>query len=183
MIQPSTREPSDEHHPQIDRYDPDSGRRWPVVPAMTARRRMRPRRARARVRPSRRPAGRSRSAPRRQAGRRQDGAGDAAPARRGKKADDAPEGRRPEQGRHSQARPARPPSCHADELAAIKELPAAEQDAAIAQAVCPVSTHNLGSMGKPLKVTAEGRTFYLCCESCEKESRPIPRRSSPSSTS
>jgi hypothetical protein len=55
-----------------------------------------------------------------------------------------------------------------DDLKGIKELSAkAEQDAAIAQAVCPVSTHNLGSMGKPLKVTAEGRTFYICCDSCE----------------
>jgi hypothetical protein len=57
----------------------------------------------------------------------------------------------------------------ADDLAGIKELPQAEQDAAIAQVVCPVSTHNLGSMGKPLKVSAEGRTFYICCDSCEEK--------------
>jgi len=55
----------------------------------------------------------------------------------------------------------------ADDLKGIKELPAAEQDAAIAQAVCPVSTHALGSMGKPVKVTAEGRTFYICCDDCQ----------------
>ncbi len=53
------------------------------------------------------------------------------------------------------------------ELAAIKELPQAEQEAAIAQAVCPVSSHHLGGMGKPIKVTAEGRTFYICCDGCE----------------
>ncbi len=53
------------------------------------------------------------------------------------------------------------------ELAKIKELPQDEQDAAIAQAVCPVSTHHLGSMGKPMKVSAEGRTFYICCDGCE----------------
>jgi YHS domain-containing protein len=63
----------------------------------------------------------------------------------------------------------------ADELAAIKELPAAEQAVAIQQAVCPVSSHNLGSMEKPIKVTAEGRTFYLCCESCEKELKANPK--------
>jgi hypothetical protein len=57
----------------------------------------------------------------------------------------------------------------AKELAGIKELPQAEQDAALAQAVCPVSTHHLGSMGKPLKVTAEGRTFYICCDGCEED--------------
>jgi hypothetical protein len=55
------------------------------------------------------------------------------------------------------------------ELKGIKELPEAEQAAAIAQAVCPVSQHNLGSMGKPMKMTAEGRSFYICCDSCEDE--------------
>jgi hypothetical protein len=63
----------------------------------------------------------------------------------------------------------------ADELAAIKELPAAEQAAAIQQAVCPVSTHHLGSMDKPVKVTAEGRSFYICCEGCEKEVKSNPQ--------
>jgi len=55
------------------------------------------------------------------------------------------------------------------ELKGIKELPEAEQAAAIAQAVCPVSQHNLGGMGKPMKVTAEGRSFYICCDSCEDD--------------
>ena len=63
----------------------------------------------------------------------------------------------------------------ADELAAIKELPTAEQTGAIQQAVCPVSAHHLGSMEKPIKVTAEGRTFYLCCEGCEKELKANPK--------
>jgi hypothetical protein len=31
-------------------------------------------------------------------------------------------------------------------------------------------------MGKPLKVTAEGRTFYLCCDSCEDELKADPRK-------
>jgi hypothetical protein len=61
------------------------------------------------------------------------------------------------------------------ELAAIKELPAAEQTAAIAQAVCPVSNKHLGGMGMPMKVTAEGRTFYLCCDSCEEELKANPK--------
>jgi hypothetical protein len=57
----------------------------------------------------------------------------------------------------------------ADEVAAIKQLPAGEQEAALKQAVCPVSGHNLGSMDKPVKVSAEGRTFYLCCEDCQEK--------------
>jgi hypothetical protein len=62
-----------------------------------------------------------------------------------------------------------------EEQTAIKELPAAEQAVALAQGVCPVSTENLGSMGKPLKVTAEGRTFYLCCKNCEKDVKADPK--------
>lgn len=30
-------------------------------------------------------------------------------------------------------------------------------------------------MGKPLKVTAEGRTFYLCCENCQKDVKADPK--------
>ena len=88
-----------------------------------------------------------------------------APAK-GKKADEAPKVEGPSKTETSKA-VGSASKLSADEIAAIKELPKAEQDAALAQRVCPVSTHNLGSMGKPLKVTAEGRTFYLCCEECE----------------
>jgi YHS domain-containing protein len=63
----------------------------------------------------------------------------------------------------------------ADELAAIKELPAAEQEQAIKQIVCPVSGHHLGEMGKPVKVTAEGRTFYLCCDDCQEKVKADPK--------
>lgn len=62
-----------------------------------------------------------------------------------------------------------------DELAAIKELPAAEQDQAIKQAVCPVSNEHLGEMGKPFKVVAEGRTIFLCCEGCEAKVKSDPK--------
>jgi YHS domain-containing protein len=63
----------------------------------------------------------------------------------------------------------------AAEIAAVKELPEAEQAVASQQAVCPVSNHHLGSMGKPLKVSAEGRTFYLCCDSCEDKVKSDPK--------
>jgi YHS domain-containing protein len=62
-----------------------------------------------------------------------------------------------------------------EELAAVKELPEGEQTAASQQGVCPVSTHHLGSMGKPIKVTAEGRTFYICCDSCEDKVKSDPK--------
>jgi hypothetical protein len=63
----------------------------------------------------------------------------------------------------------------ADELAAIKELPESEQRQASQQAICPVSTHHLGSMGKPVKVSAEGRAFYICCEHCDKKVKSDPK--------
>ena len=53
-----------------------------------------------------------------------------------------------------------------EELANIKKLPPAEAEAALKQAVCPVSGENLG-MDVPIKVVAEGRTFYLCCGGCK----------------
>ena len=63
----------------------------------------------------------------------------------------------------------------AAEIAAVKELPEAEQTVASQQGVCPVSTEHLGSMGKPVKVTAEGRTFYLCCKGCEDKVKSDPK--------
>lgn len=56
-----------------------------------------------------------------------------------------------------------------DEIAEIKKLPADEQPTALAQAICPVSDEHLGAMGVPIKVSAEGRTFYICCKGCQKD--------------
>jgi hypothetical protein len=61
------------------------------------------------------------------------------------------------------------------ELAKIRKLPAAEQDAAIKQAVCPVSGEHLGDMGTPFRITAENRTFYLCCDGCVPEVNKDPK--------
>ncbi len=66
-------------------------------------------------------------------------------------------------------------SLTAGQLAAIKELPAAEQQAAMKQLSCPVSGEPLGSMGKPWKVSAMGRSFYLCCKGCEKDVKADPK--------
>lgn len=61
------------------------------------------------------------------------------------------------------------------EIAAIKELPADEAAAALAQAVCPVGGGHLGAMGKPFKVTAEGKSLYLCCDGCEEDFKKDPK--------
>jgi hypothetical protein len=70
----------------------------------------------------------------------------------------------------------KPVSLNEKQLAAIKKLPAEEQDAAIKQAVCPVSGGKLGSMDMPIKITAEGRTFYLCCDGCEDDVKADPQK-------
>ena len=62
-----------------------------------------------------------------------------------------------------------------DELATIRKLPKEDVDAAIKQAVCPVSGDHLGTMDTPVKVTAEGKTFFLCCKSCKKEVDQHPK--------
>lgn len=61
-----------------------------------------------------------------------------------------------------------------DEIANIKKLPADEQDAAFKQAVCPVSGENLG-MDVPIKVSAEGRDFYICCGGCKGDVEKDPK--------
>jgi YHS domain-containing protein len=53
-----------------------------------------------------------------------------------------------------------------------------EADAALAkqQRVCPVSGDVLGAMGKPYKVTLQGKTVFLCCSGCEEELRKNPEK-------
>ena len=38
-----------------------------------------------------------------------------------------------------------------------------------------MSGDHLGSMGTPFKITAEGRTFYLCCDGCEDKVKEDPK--------
>jgi hypothetical protein len=37
------------------------------------------------------------------------------------------------------------------------------------QKTCPVTDEPLGSMGKPVKVVAKGRTVFLCCAGCKRK--------------
>ncbi|WP_165071575.1 hypothetical protein [Paludisphaera rhizosphaerae] len=67
-------------------------------------------------------------------------------------------------------------SLTADEVANIKKLTADDAQAALKQAVCPVSDENLGAMDVPVKITAEGRTIYLCCKGCEDAVAKDPKK-------
>jgi len=61
------------------------------------------------------------------------------------------------------------------ELTELASLAAPDKDLALKQVVCPVSGENLGSMGKPLKVSAEGKTFLICCKGCNDEVKDNPK--------
>ncbi|MHC4223974.1 MAG: hypothetical protein ACYSX0_06785 [Planctomycetota bacterium] len=45
-----------------------------------------------------------------------------------------------------------------------------------AQKTCPVSDEDLGSMGVPVKVSAKGKTVFLCCEGCRKKFEREPEK-------
>ncbi|MHB8898376.1 MAG: efflux RND transporter periplasmic adaptor subunit [Thermoguttaceae bacterium] len=62
----------------------------------------------------------------------------------------------------------------AEELAALDELPPGERELATQQKVCPVTDFNLGSMGKPVKITIQGQTVFLCCIGCEEDAKADP---------
>ena len=62
----------------------------------------------------------------------------------------------------------------ADETPGLKELDEADRKAAEKQKTCPVSGEKLGAMGKPYKVTIQGRTFFLCCDGCLAELKAHP---------
>ncbi|MFM7318918.1 MAG: hypothetical protein ACKO5E_18390 [bacterium] len=68
------------------------------------------------------------------------------------------------------------PALTAEEKAEIAKLSEKkDQDAALAQASCPVTGENLGSMGVPIKVSAEGKDAYLCCKGCVKDFEKDPK--------
>jgi hypothetical protein len=56
--------------------------------------------------------------------------------------------------------------------AALAQLDPDDRTLAEEQKFCAVETENrLGSMGKPIKLTIEDETVFLCCKGCEKAAR------------
>ncbi len=52
------------------------------------------------------------------------------------------------------------------DLANIQKLPPADREAALRQKTCPATGLPLGSMGVPIKITVDGRSFFICCDHC-----------------
>ncbi|MGN6546160.1 MAG: efflux RND transporter periplasmic adaptor subunit, partial [Aureliella sp.] len=55
-----------------------------------------------------------------------------------------------------------------EQLAQIAKLPPDDQTLAKQQVLCPVTKEPLGSMGKPLKVSIDGDSVFVCCKGCVK---------------
>ncbi len=88
----------------------------------------------------------------------------------GKKGDETPKLEPPKGGAASASK------LGPEEIANIKELPPADQELAMKQVYCPVSNDKLGEMGKPFKVTVDGRVVFLCCDGCEEKIKADPKK-------
>jgi len=63
-----------------------------------------------------------------------------------------------------------------EEKAEIAKLASKEDQAlALAQATCLISGEHLGAMGVPIKVSAEGKSAFLCCKGCVKDFEKDPK--------
>lgn len=63
---------------------------------------------------------------------------------------------------------------HGEHEDALAELSPEDRALAEKQKTCPVSGAPLGAMGKPYKVTVQGRTVFLCCPDCEPKIKANP---------
>ena len=64
----------------------------------------------------------------------------------------------------------------AEMLAAVSKLPPETQALIEKQRICPVAEYPLGSMGIPKKVNVNGRTVFICCESCREQLLSEPEK-------
>ena len=63
-----------------------------------------------------------------------------------------------------------------EEIAEINKLAdPKDRELALAQKICPISGDHLGEMGAPLKVSALGKTAFLCCKGCKEDFEKDPK--------
>jgi hypothetical protein len=67
-------------------------------------------------------------------------------------------------------------SGHGQYAEALAKLSSKDRALAEKQEACPVSGQPLGSMGKPYKVTVQGREVFLCCPACEANIKGDPEQ-------
>lgn len=68
------------------------------------------------------------------------------------------------------------PEVPAEVAAELDKLPEADRELVAAQRICPVTGELLGSMGKPIRLTVDGREVFICCAGCEDSLREEPEK-------
>lgn len=58
-----------------------------------------------------------------------------------------------------------------ESMKGVRQLSSSDQRLALQQRTCPVTGDLLGSMGKPIKVSVNGRSVFVCCQGCVDEVR------------
>lgn len=71
--------------------------------------------------------------------------------------------------------PALSPERLAKVVAGLGKLAPADRKRAVAQRLCPIQEKELGLMGKPVELTLDGGTVFLCCASCEDDAKADPK--------
>ncbi len=82
-------------------------------------------------------------------------------------------------GKASLLYPERTPAGHGDGFTAkqranLESFSEAERKEIYAQKICPIRGAKLAAMGKPYKMTINGRTLWLCCKGCERGVKKDP---------
>ncbi|HSQ58132.1 MAG TPA: efflux RND transporter periplasmic adaptor subunit [Gemmata sp.] len=73
-------------------------------------------------------------------------------------------------------RPSTPEDADAKVIAGLAQLSADDRKLAEAQVWCPIQHDRLGIMGKPLKLTLNGKKVFVCCSSCVEDATAAPDR-------
>jgi RND family efflux transporter MFP subunit len=60
-------------------------------------------------------------------------------------------------------------------IAGLGKLTPDDRKRAVAQRLCPVQEKPLGLMGKPVEITLNGGTVFLCCASCVDDAKADPK--------
>jgi hypothetical protein len=71
--------------------------------------------------------------------------------------------------------PALSPERLAKVRAGLDKLTADDRKRAVAQRLCPIQEKPLGLMGKPIELTLDGGTVFLCCKACEDDAKADPK--------
>jgi hypothetical protein len=79
--------------------------------------------------------------------------------------------------RAGSSRPAASDPAMSPAIGATGRAPAANAPAtAKRQTICPVTGQKLGSMGRPIPVSANGETIYVCCQGCVEAVQAEPAK-------